>query len=222
MYSSGAITLVALICCHVVTEPVAARDIFAVQEKESLSHQRLVKDLAKTLTGKHPQPAYTRVVAGKVAILLAKAVDKKKPGAVLGQFSVDELLSLNHFDLDECTMTEFKLRQERCKKLEGHQNLHQYCSECLRFFERNCTLNRELIYKRACAKSQALAEGDVKFLLESTTASERLIDVCKAFQAATQDVYYGQQATELTPIMFGQVSFVQVQELCQTTLGHEQ
>jgi hypothetical protein len=227
-----------------------ARHIFEVNETERQSHKALVRDLESKLP-KHNKVAYAQSVAHEVANLLAKTRDKYQPGAVLGKFSVNELLDLNQFDLSRCTKAEHKRRAEMCRKLEGNANLHTYCADCLTFFENNCALNRELVFRRASKDfkpfylrivtafaEEVLKEVKEKELGERFAVAVRLVQQrmtnqigrtqvvfgCREFNRAMGDLYGADHGVDKR-YNTGGVSLIMIHECCKEVvaqLGHSQ
>lgn len=102
-----------------------------------------------------------------VISLLKATTDKNQEGAIVGRYSVNQLLELSsRFQVDQCAGDEIERRQGICNELEDNiDNLFDYCNNRLFLLKNWCKTNGEAIYT-ACF--DGLTEFNRKTLVEFT------------------------------------------------------
>lgn len=126
---------------------------FLVKTSEKFSQNKLMTLLGAELVkfdGSGVSVFYMRHgVSSQAAFCLANTAGKDEPNTILGKYSINDLLALNTFDIEDCTFDKLDGRRETCEAFYSeedikhlpmpgftsddyvHYNLGKYCWELL-------------------------------------------------------------------------------------------
>lgn len=105
-----------------LTDQVMSEQFFPLKAlTDEFPPEKLVDKLNEHWWAKAGDPS--PIVAG----YLARTSDKNRSKAILNEFSVNELLAMNDFQLNKCTAANMEAGREDCDKLKGNQYLNKYC-----------------------------------------------------------------------------------------------